>query len=111
MVCYVMLWCPFNTPASAVGVVVAFMVSAQWEEALSPLSSNPALFEDGFTAVYIFIMIFFYDFLWWAIYSEPNVPRGVVDWPLAFQAAGMSGSPPYIVCSGSDQRYGQGGYY
>jgi hypothetical protein len=23
--------------------VVAFMVSAQWEEALSPLSSNPAL--------------------------------------------------------------------
>jgi hypothetical protein len=26
------------------------MVSAQWEEALSPFSSNPALFKDGFTA-------------------------------------------------------------
>jgi hypothetical protein len=33
------------------GVVAFMMVSAQWEEALSPVSSNPALFkEDGFTA-------------------------------------------------------------
>jgi hypothetical protein len=32
------------------GVVAYFMASAQWEEALSPLSSNPALFEDGHAA-------------------------------------------------------------
>jgi hypothetical protein len=33
------------------------MVSAQWEEALSPLSSNPALFEDGFTEVLNIIIL------------------------------------------------------
>jgi hypothetical protein len=69
MLRYVMLWCPFNTPASAVATatgvgwgwtVVAFMVSAQWEEVLSPLSSNPALFEDGWrvseSANYVLIL-------------------------------------------------------
>jgi hypothetical protein len=30
VLCYVMLWCPFNTPASAVALgVVAYMVSVQ----------------------------------------------------------------------------------
>jgi hypothetical protein len=49
---YVMLWCPFNTPAIAVGVggggfhgIRSVGVGAQ-----PALSSNPALFEDGFTA-------------------------------------------------------------
>jgi hypothetical protein len=33
------------------------MVSAQWEEALSPLSSNPALFEDGCILVILHMII------------------------------------------------------
>jgi hypothetical protein len=35
------------------------MVSAQWEEALSPLSINPALFEDGFSPIIFFPFFLF----------------------------------------------------
>jgi hypothetical protein len=50
-----------HPPAQSALVVVDFMVSAQWEEALSPLSSNPALFED----IIIIMIIIYYNNTQW----------------------------------------------